>query len=190
MRSCAQPVAAARTCHDLALSLPVATCQVEVGQLPGSALALLQEQNWCTWLQSLPGFRRLLQRWSGIPCNLKTNDGWKFLSSAVSHPYSRRYRGFALCLGGGSAWSLSGCVSGHAFPSAFPPYSFPPSCALFSIHSLKGMALGVSWSPRSSSITCQLGEPEEMTNLTEPHFPTVKMGGARVPLQSLMGWVK
>lgn len=38
------PVAAARVCRDLAPGLPVATCQVEVGQLPGSALALLQEQ--------------------------------------------------------------------------------------------------------------------------------------------------
>ena len=43
-------VAVARTCGDLALGLPVATCQVEAGQIPGCALASLQEQSWYSWL--------------------------------------------------------------------------------------------------------------------------------------------
>lgn len=139
----AWPVAAVRTSCDLALGLPVATCQVEAGWLPGSALALLREQNWCSWLESPPGLRMLLQKRSRSPYNLKSDYGLEFLSSAVPHLQKPCGQGED------SACSLSGCISGYALPSSFLLIS---SFAHSSIHSLKGIALGLSWSP--CSITC------------------------------------
>lgn len=111
----AWPVAAVRTSCDLALGLPVATCQVEAGWLPGSALALLREQNWCSWLESPPGLRMLRQKRSRSPYNLKSDYGLEFVSSAVPHLYkSLVVRGRILPV----------ASVGVSLGMPFPPHSF------------------------------------------------------------------
>lgn len=160
----------------MALRLPVATCHVEASQLPDSALALLQEQNWCSWLESPPGFRMLLQRSSERPCNLKSDYGLKFLCLT-----SRAPEGFCLVVKG----RILPETSGHALLSLFiPACSHLLVCSLF--HSF-ARGNGFGGHVESQFYLLPVGWPWEVTNLTEPCFLLVKMGDQEC---SLAGWIK